>query len=195
MPKSSIGLRAKTARAIAVVLSGPPVSPHVTLRRELTLRDPAVRATFQPFHEVMDLPWPKAMQAARKTASVIKTVSEKALRALLEEAREAGIAISGVGIVGSPDRDLAKIGNPHMRAHAAEGCLFRKVLEDAADACSLSHSLFLERELYDHAAAVLKLSTAQVKTRIQSLGEAVGPPWRADEKAAAAAAWIVLAIQ
>ena len=52
----SIGLRAKTARAIVVVLGGSTDSPAVLAKTEIKLADPKVPATAQPYHEVMDLP-------------------------------------------------------------------------------------------------------------------------------------------
>ena len=53
----TIGLRAKTAKAIAVVLSEPATSPEFVHREQLTLADKAIPATMQPYHEVMELPW------------------------------------------------------------------------------------------------------------------------------------------
>ena len=53
----AIGLRAKTARAIVVVLGGSADSPVVLLKSEIRLVDPKVPGTAQPYHEVMDLPW------------------------------------------------------------------------------------------------------------------------------------------
>ena len=53
----SIGLRAKTGRAIAVVIGGSTENPIVLQKAELKLTDPKMPATAQPFHEVMDLPW------------------------------------------------------------------------------------------------------------------------------------------
>ncbi len=64
----SIGLRAKTARAIAVVLGGTTDAPLVMAKLEILLADPKVPATAQPFHEVMDLPWEESQKAVRKSA-------------------------------------------------------------------------------------------------------------------------------
>ena len=44
----AIGLRAKTARAIAVVLGGSIDSPVVVIKTEFKLADPKVPATAQP---------------------------------------------------------------------------------------------------------------------------------------------------
>ncbi len=52
---ASIGLRAKTGRAIVVVLCGPADAPRVLRRVEVRLTDPEVRATGQPYHSWLAL--------------------------------------------------------------------------------------------------------------------------------------------
>ena len=55
-----LGLRAKTGRAIAVVLAGTRQKPQFVARREISLVDAAIEATAQPYHAVMEMPWPEA---------------------------------------------------------------------------------------------------------------------------------------
>src|SRR5882672_3402070 len=137
-----IGLRAKTARAIAVVLGGSSDSPRVLTKLEIRLADPKIPATGQPYHEVMDLPWEESQKAVRKSAAAIEVIARKALAQLIKELRSEGFKVSGAGIVGAKDRDLARIGNYHIRAHAAEGLLFRRALDLAADANGLRRRAF-----------------------------------------------------
>ncbi|HTF38789.1 MAG TPA: hypothetical protein VK651_10790 [Blastocatellia bacterium] len=190
---ASIGLRAKTARAIAVVLGGQLDSPRVFKRVELKLADPAFPETSQPYHEVLDLPWGKAQVAVRKIATRIEKLATKELARLVREAQAEGLIVSGVGIVGAGDRNLEKIGSTHIRAHAAEGVLFREVLEVAAKANDLPNRRFDERNLDETAELELKLPIAKIKAQLAEMGRAAGSPWRADEKAAATAAWLALA--
>ena len=70
-----IGLRARTARAIAVVVSGTGRSPHAVSRTEISLAKSGTPALFQPYHEVMDLPWDRAAAAAAKAESAIEAVA------------------------------------------------------------------------------------------------------------------------
>jgi hypothetical protein len=188
----SIGLRAKTARAIAVVLGGTTDAPLVPTKLEIALADPKVPATAQPYHEVMDLPWKESQKAVRKSAAAIEAIARKALARLIAELQTRGMHVCGVGIVGAKDRDLARIGNYHIRAHAAEGVLFRRVLELAADANGLRRRTFPDRELDQTAATELGAESAGVKRKLSDLRHAVAPPWRADEKQSATAAWLVL---
>lgn len=188
----SIGLRAKTGRAIAVVLAGPVDSPQVVKRVELVLSDPAMPATREPYHEVMELPWERATVAVRKTAKRIEAVASKALACLVREAQAEGFAVRSVGIVGAGNRNLEKIGSTHIRAHAAEGVLFREVLEVAAASYNLPNQRFDERSLDETAELELKLPIAKIKAHLAEMGRSAGSPWRAGEKAAATAAWLAL---
>src|SRR5437667_7330394 len=168
-----LGLRAKTGRAIAVVLSR---KGEFVARREISLVDPAIADTGQPYHVVMELPWADATVAVRKLVVAIERVATKAVRDLARE-----FDVRAIGIVGAPERQLEKIGNEHIRAHAAEGVLFRHVLEVAAEANKLRHRAFPEKTLPSDFASQLK-----------DLGRAAGSPWRADEKMAATAALMML---
>ena len=188
----AIGLRAKTGRAIAVVIGGSPEAPVVLHKGEIKLIDPKVPATAQPYHEVMDLAWEQSQQAVRKSAQAIERVAAKALAKLIEGQISGGLKLVGVGIVGAPDRDLARIGNPHIRAHAAEGVLFRRVLESGAASNSLKWQAYSDRDFEKAAIVRLAAKYPQIKQRVNDLRECVTPPWRTDEKQAAMAAWMVL---
>ncbi len=188
----SIGLRAKTGRAIAVVLGGTTESPIVLRKFEMKLTDPKIRTTAQPYHEVMELPWEESQIAVKKSARAIETVARKALALLVKELNTDGLSVKGVGIVGARDRDLARIGNYHIRAHAAEGILFRRVLDLAAGANGIKRTTFPDREFESVAARELGPENAKVKKKLHDLRRVVSPPWRTDEKQAAIAAWLVL---
>ena len=190
----SIGLRAKTARAIAVVLGGTTDAPLVLTKLEITLADPKIPATAQPYHEVMVLPWEESQRAVRKSAAAIEAIARKALGRLIKDLQADGMRVCGAGIVGAKDRDLARIGNYHIRAHAAEGVLFRRVLDLAADANGLKRRTFSDRELDQIAATELGAESAGVKRKLNDLGHTLAPPWRADEKQAATAAWLVCTV-
>lgn len=187
-----IGLRARTGRAIAVVLAGTADGPCVVKKLEIKLVDPRIPATFQPYHEVMELPWADGQKAVRVYTQAIEVVARKAVTKLIKELQSAGMTVTGVGVVGSKDRDLARIGNYHIRAHAAEGILFRRVLELAAEAHKLRTRTFSDRELGQASLVELKTSPVQMKNELKALGRWLVPPWRTDEKQAATAAWLML---
>ncbi|PYS54353.1 MAG: hypothetical protein DMG13_08305 [Acidobacteria bacterium] len=140
----------------------------------------------------MELPWIEAQSAVRRFESRIENVAIKALSALLSELGSKECRVSSVGVVGSPDRNLERIGNPHIRAHAAEGILFRRVLEVAAAAHNLKWRSFSDRDFGDLAVSELGRKPQEIKLALAAIGHSAGKPWRADERAAATAAWIAL---
>jgi hypothetical protein len=188
----SIGFRAKTGRAICVVLGGSSDAPLIIKKLELRLTDPKLPATFQPYHEVMELPWQQSQKAAHKSVKAIEAVARKGVKGLVDELKAKGMKVSGVGIVGAPDRDLSRIGNFHIRAHAAEGVLFRQVLNLAAEANGLRWQIIPDKKFDEVTATTLGAKAAGVKRKIAELGRTVPAPWRADEKQAATAAWLML---
>jgi hypothetical protein len=192
MIRAAIGLKAKTGRAIAVVLSGPTDAPQLIKRMELILTDPRVPATFQPYHEVMDLPWIESEKRVVPFIRAIEKIAAKAVAELLHELRSQGAKVIGIGIAGAANRDLSKIGSYHIRAHAAEGLLFRQVLEFAATANKVQHRSYIEKTLQTEASSELGYTIAKLNDSLNSLGRSAGPPWRTDQRVAATAAWLTL---
>src|SRR5205823_9720473 len=85
--------------------------------------------------------------------------------------------------------------NPHIRAHALEGRLFRSAVKQTLQDHEIRTEVLLERDAYPSVAAWLKQSGDDVKRAIQDLGRsepAKGGPWRADQKLAALAALFAL---
>ena len=184
MMRAAIGLRAKTGKAIAVVLTMDSDAPSFVWRGVLSLVDPAIRATAGPYHEVMELPWNEATIAVQPLVAAIEAVAAAAIREVIASA---SVPIRVAGIVGSPPRNLARIGNEHIRAHAAEGVLFRQVLETGTKANHLECFAFSESELQENESTLPHLAAT-----LKEFGRAAGAPWRADEKLAATAAWLAL---
>jgi len=179
----AIGLKSKTGRAIAVALTGPASAPEFRLREALQLYDARRPATMQPYHEVMELPWSDALTAVQPSIKAIEEIATASLARLIESLQ---IRAAEIAIVGPNDRTLERIGNPHIRAHAAEGVLFRRVLEVAAKANRCRFRSFPDPS------AELKRRPSEVKKVLTAFGKVAGSPWRSDEKAAAMAAWSVL---
>src|SRR5207237_945764 len=144
----------------------------------------------QPHHEVMELPWSDAQAAVRQLELGIEKVATKVVAALMIDIQSRGFSVSGVGVVGSPDSKLERIGNPHIRAHAAEGILFRRVLEVAAEEHRLQWRSFSDRAFEERTFPELRRTPHEIKSTLAAIGRSAGRPWRADERAAAVAAWV-----
>ncbi len=88
-----------------------------------------------------------------------------------------------------PPDDLATILGSHTLLHTAEGALYRDALADAAADAGLRVEQPPARDLFTHVSAVLGVD---VRAILQGLRRDLGPPWTADHKTAAAAAWLAL---
>ncbi len=191
---AALGFRARTGRATAVLLARDETgAPHGILRKDLTLFSTSIPETLQPYHRIMELPLPEWPAAIAPAVTAITALAAHELEALRAAARAHGLRLGDVAVVGSPDRDLARIGNPHVRAHAGEGILFRRALEDAAREADLRVLTLSDRTLPAEAARTLAFEAARIDAGLAGIGRALGRPWRAVEKAAALAAWMALA--
>ena len=188
----TLGFRTKTGKAIALALRHEDRA-EIVRRWTMELYDPEAPATGQPHHEVLELPWPDALLAVRPLEERIHLVAAGGVRTILEELRSGGLTVRAIGVTGSPDRPLERIGNRHIRAHAAEGILFRRAIEVAATRCGVPCRAYSDRGLEAFAAQQLHCKAEEVKSRLTALGKSAGRPWRADERAAATAAWLAAA--
>jgi hypothetical protein len=189
---SALGFRVKSGWAIAVLLTGPARTPRVADHRVVQLGDPADPESRQPYHARTGKEERDAAKIARRVAAV-ERYAGRSLAALIAEYRAAGHRPRGVAVVAGSGGDPARIANPHIRAHASEGKLFRTVIEDGAREARLPCGLVVERALYETAAKALGRSVLDLKRAVTALGDSLEGSWRAEHKAAALAAWMVLA--
>ena len=77
---------------------------------------------------------------------------------------------------------LEEIIAAHPRIHTAEGCFYRDVLVDAAEAAGMEAVVISPKDIPLEAHA----------QRLAEIGKEVGRPWSKDERLAAVAAWLVL---
>ena len=190
--KATIGFRAKSGYAVAVLLAGPTANPRVVEHRVVELSDPDVPAARQPYHAALGVARTDAA-ALQQLTEQVRRYGAQAIAGWLLTCRETGCRLAGAALVVGSEVDPERIANAHIRAHAAEGRLFGKVVEDAVRADGLTCTTFVERDLFAHAAAVLARPHASLKADLAELGHGLPRPWRQEQKAAAAAAWVVLA--
>jgi hypothetical protein len=188
----ALGFRVKSGWAAAVVLGGPPSAPTILEARRVELSDPDTPATVQPYHAGVG----EAQTNERTVARLIRLIercAERSITELLERHRGSGERVVGAGVVGTSATDPASIANPHIRAHALEGRLFRTVVDEALTRCGVKTRFMLEQGLQAEAGRALKKPPAALKGELTAMGRLVGGPWRSDQKSAALAAWLVLA--
>ena len=175
-----------------MLLIGSATASRVVDSRIIELSDPALPESRQPYH------------ASFGTARARGPALSRLIAAVQRFGRK---SVSGV-IRGLPGDDIppgrrrrdrgqlvdpATIANDHIRIHALEGQLFRRVVEEAVTRARLRCSIWRDRDLYGLAAITLKQPERALRDALTTLGRHGGGPWRAEQKAAALAAWLVIA--
>jgi hypothetical protein len=186
---AALGFRVKSGWAVAVLISGSVGSPKLCDSCEINLSDPRDPATRQPYHAAMGRLETSASKLKRRTQSVRRATTKSVADHLR---RYANYKIRSAGLVVGSTIDPDLIANPHIRAHALEGRLFRMTLAAALRSRRIRCAIFTERDVYATAAKALGKSPAQIKYTVTNLGESTSGPWRAEQKLAALAAWMSL---
>jgi hypothetical protein len=188
---AGLGFRVKSGWASVVLVTGSVDSPRLRDNRVIDLSDPRVPETRQPYHASTGRLETNAKKVERRT-DIVQHVTMQSITTLLDDYRRKGYAITHASLVIGSKRDPATIANPHIRAHALEGQLFRSALEQALNAHGIRTVILLERGAYDKAIIQLKKTSVDVRRMIQDFGRLTEGPWRVEEKLAALAAWVAL---
>jgi len=133
------------------------------------------------------------MRLVRQTRDTATAEATRAIRQLMERADQTGHRVRAATLVVGSDVDPTTLRHPHIRAHALEGRLYREAVEAAASRCGLACKVLVEGEALPSAAIAVGKRPVEIKAATDAWGKAVGPPWGAQEKAAALAAWVALA--
>ena len=192
---AAIGFRAHSGWAAAVAITGPRNTPAVILRRRIEMVDRGAAGGAQPYHASVGLDLREARQIVTAAAARAVSLAAAALRGIIEDLRGLGHEAAGCGLLlaaGRPLPALESVLASHALIHTAEGELFREALRAASQACSQPLVAVKERDLFTRAAADLHLPDVQIAERLAAMGRDIGPPWRQDEKYAAAVAWLAL---
>jgi hypothetical protein len=190
--QAALGFRVKSGWAMAVVLAGDQAGPRVLERARVDLYDLSVPASGQPFHAGLDRPPAEAGRIVGELIALVEASAARSVAEFLARCTDRGFHLLGAGLVVGSVADPAAIANDHIRAHAEEGRLFRRVLEAPLRAAGLSVTVTVEKRLYLEASGLLRRPEADLRKEAAAFGKAVGGRWRAEEKAAALAAWMRL---
>jgi hypothetical protein len=189
---AAVGFTVKSGWATAVLVSGPSRSPRVLDACTIQLSDPAIPESRQPYHAGFGTARGRGPELSRLVASV-EQFGRQTVTGLIRRYLSEGYPLHGAGIVVGSTIDPERIANDHIRIHALEGQLFRRVVEESAAESSLACSIWRNRDLYPSAASILKEPESHLRGTLATLGKSVAGSWRAEQKAATLAAWLVLA--
>jgi len=188
---AALGFRVKSGWAVWILVNGSIQSPHLCNSGVIDLSDPRRPETRQPYHAAMGKLETSASKLKRRRQSV-RRATERSFFDLLKRCGDDGYTVHRAGVVVGSVIDPNSIVNPHIRAHALEGELFRTTLKAALESRGIRCSICRERDAYARASKSLRRSLGQIKRALADLGDSVDGPWRADQKLAALAAWMSL---
>jgi hypothetical protein len=189
---TAVGFTVKSGWACAVLLAGTVTSPRVRDSQRVELSDPAIPESRQPYHAGFATARASGPELARLIASV-ERFGRQSMTGLIRQYSTVDHELRAAGVVVGSLIDPARIGNEHIRIHALEGRLFRGVVEDAVARHELACSIWRERDLYGFATRMFKRPEEELRGTVAALGRGLAGPWRAEQKTAALAAWLVLA--
>ena len=193
--KAALGFRAHSGWTALVAVAGPADYPAVIERRRITLADPQIPGSKQPYHAAEGWPLSKATEYLDRCASKTRDLAQEALREIVAGLQSKGHDIAGCGILtasGRPLTTLAATLASHALIHTAEGEFYRSALIEACEWCGLPVTRVSERELFDRAAKDLRTPAEKLRKRLTELGRTIGPPWTQDEKYSALLGWMLL---
>jgi hypothetical protein len=189
---AAVGFTIKSGWAAMVVLAGSSADPAVVTNTRIELSDPGEPEQRQPYHAGFGTARADDDVLARLLSGV-RQYGRRSVHEALASARQLGHILSCAGLVVGSTVDPSTIANDHIRIHALEGKLFREVVADAAAARGIACTILRERDLYAAAATALDRSEADLKAALAAMKKTTSGIWRGEQKAAAMAAWILLA--
>ena len=187
----ALGLKVHTGRAAVVALAGPAKAPFIVGKTRVD-----VAVTFEEgavFHACQELPIEQARDRIERSRRTFTKRAEEGLAAFIGELG-LDVLAAGMGVKAArPLPPLESVLRSHPLVHAAEIDLYRAVYADACAAIGPRPTTYSTESLTKTIAATLHWPGARVTGLLATLGKACGPPWAAEQKEAALAAWLSLA--
>jgi hypothetical protein len=190
MNRAAVGFTVKSGWAAVVLVAGSAADPVVSRSCRVEISDPEIPDAMQPYHAGFGTAR-DAGEELKRLVSSVKSYGRTSIGRLLREFQK-DHALRGAGVVVGSLIDPKSIANDHIRIHAMEGRLFRTVVIDAAEARGLRCHVRRERDLYRDAAKALKKPEPAIRTKLTAIGRGIDGGWRAEQKAAALSAWMLL---
>jgi hypothetical protein len=190
----AVGFTVKSGWAAVVLLTVVGRTPRVLASRRVELSDPKVPESRQPYHDGFGTARKEGAALSRLLESV-QTFGGRSVTRALDDLESSGTRLAGAAVVAGSLTDPETIANEHIRIHAREGQLFRRVIEDALAGRGVRCEIRRERDLWKLAADTLGIGEVDLRSKISAIDRAPDGPWRVEQKTAAVAAWLLLAHQ
>ena len=192
MKRAALGIRMHSGWGVLVAVGD---AIDIIDRRRIVVTDDNGPRGNQPFHCAQELGLLEAEEYLSKYRTKSERLAQEEIGVAVKKLNGQGYDVAVAALLlasGRPLPVLSKILASHPLIHAAEGELFREVVNDACKSLKVPVVRYRERDLEELGKVSLTCSMRTAKERVASGGKAVGPPWTADHKAAALAAYLAL---
>ena len=193
---AAIGCRAHTGWAVLVVVTESVAQPEVLVRGRVELGDPSGRVRRNVYQATRGLDPSAAADLVEAAERIAAEQASRAIERTVQEARDVGVLVGSCAVVVGRlpgGARLESILASHALAHAAEGRLYQRALQQGAESRGLHAVAIPKRSIWDEAEAAFGVTGDELHRRIDELRREIGPPWGEDQKLASLAAWIALA--
>ena len=191
----ALGVAPHSGWAAVVGLAETEGRPEVMIRERIEMADADDGEAKQPYHAVEDLPVTEASKRLARYAAAAESKASAALGRIVRQLERDHHRVIGLGILDSAGRkgaSLPAILASHALIHTADGDHFRDAIAAAAGRSRLEVSCVGARDLERQASGAVGSPVEGLHDTVKQLGRSVGPPWGADQKAAALLAWLLL---
>lgn len=198
MKRAAIGVRMHSGWGALVAVSNSDGRVEILERRRVAMTIPGTPGANQPYHFAENLELPEAENFLGNCFATSRRLALAAVRNVLGELRGRQYRLVGSAMLlasGRPLPPLPKILASHALIHAAEGEFFREAFSKACEDLDLSVTGFRERNLEECVQTTFGKAATRMWQQISTLGRTLGPPWTTDQKTAALAALVVLAVK
>jgi hypothetical protein len=179
-----LGLKVRSGFAIGVIVDGHRAAWKLERRLDVLLTAGDEHFARFPFHPLVDLGGDVGEAESRRFVSRVEDAAGKSLSALLPAIAPLAHAVVVAGSLIDPDA----VGNPHMRVHAREGQLYRRLVCEALARHGVGCTCVSEKKVLAVAAQALGVEVPDLLARLTRAGRGIVKPWRRDEKLAASGA-------
>jgi hypothetical protein len=191
----ALGLSVHTGWAACVVVAGSLRRPRIDAREEIELLGDPDRFAY---HRAAELTEDEAARSIEDATARARGRARAAVARIVGRAREEANGaneVAGIALVANAapmPAPLRAVLEAHPRIHAAEGCMYRDALIEAARDAGLDAQVFPSKTLGMRAAKAMHLDADAIGAALAAAGKVAGRPWAKDQRDAALAAWILL---
>lgn len=187
MKPVAVGIRMHSGWGVLVAVAE---FAEITYRRRIVVIDDDMAGGKQPFHHAERMGLPKADKYLADYIAKTDRLAQEALAQAIAELKTKEFSVNAAAIVLASGRTLPPLPQilaAHPLIHTAEGELFRMTIRHACEALEIPIMGYRERDLKDG-----KGLPAGIVRSVANAGKSLGPPWTADHKCAALAAYLAL---